>query len=446
MQRGTRAVIGYGLAMLVVLMASVVLAQQPSPSDPNKEQFVPILIYRTGPYAAGGSGIMGGFMDYMALLNERDGGIDGIKLVWEECETAYNNDRGVECYERLKAKGVKGATVVHPLSTGITYALIDRATNDKIPIISLGYGRTDATDGRVFPYVFPLITNYWNQSSAKVRYIAQMSGGEEKLKGKKIVNLHLNVPYGKETIPIWDKLAEKFGFEVKHLAVPPPGLDQKSLWLQIREYSPDWVINRNWGVACTEPLREAARMGFPRDKILGVWWCGSEEDVLPAGKSAKGYMTTNFHGVGRDFPVIEEIIEKVYGPGKGNLPITRVGSVYYNRGVIHGIVTAEALRLAYKKFGAAPVSGEQMQWALENLDVTAERIQGMGAAGLMFPLKTSCQDHEGGGAVRVQQWDGDKWVSVGDWIKPYSDIVRAEIDKSAAQYAKEKGLTPRACN
>jgi branched-chain amino acid transport system substrate-binding protein len=441
----TRKVLGAlcSAVLLAVLSASAVLAQQPS--DPNKEQFVPILIYRTGPYAAGGSGIMGGFMDYMALLNERDGGIDGIKLVWEECETAYNNDRGVECYERLKGKGTKGAPVVHPLSTGITYALIDRATNDKIPVISLGYGRTDATDGRVFPYVFPLITNYWNQSSAKVRYLAQLAGGEGKLKGKKIVNLHLSVPYGKETIPIWDKLAEKFGFEVKHLAVPPPGIDQKSLWLQIREYNPDWVINRNWGVSCTEPLREAARMGFARDKLLGVWWCGSEEDVLPAGKSAKGYMTTNFHGVGRDFPVIEEIMDKIYGPNKGNLPLTRVGTVYYNRGVIHGIVTTEAIRLAHKKFGATPISGEQMQWALENLDITAARIKEMGAEGLMFPLKTSCKDHEGGGAVRIQQWDGDKWVSVSDWIQPYSDLVRAEIDKSAAQYAKEKGITPRDC-
>jgi branched-chain amino acid transport system substrate-binding protein len=429
-------------AILVSIIIVPVLAQQ---ADPTKEQFVPILIYRTGPYAAGGSGIMGGFMDYMSLLNERDTGINGIKLVWEECETAYNNDRGVECYERLKGKGAKGAPVVHPLSTGITYALIDRATNDKIPVISLGYGRTDASDGRVFPYVFPLITNYWDQSSAKVRYIAQVAGGEDKLRGKKIVNLHLNVPYGKETIFIWDKLAEKFGFEVKHLAVPPPGIDQKSLWLQIREHNPDWVINRNWGVSCTVPLREAARIGFPREKILGVWWCGSEEDVVPAGKAAKGYITTNFHGVGRDFPVIEEIIDKVYGSGKGDLSVTRVGSVYYNRGVIHGIVTTEAIRLAQQKFGAGPINGEQMQWALENLNVTAERIKELGAEGLMFPLKTSCKDHEGGGAVRVQQWDGDKWVSISDWIQPYGDMVRAEVEKSAAQYAKEKGITPRDC-
>lgn len=442
MSQGKRGGLGVALALC---LAATAWAQQPPASDPAKEQFVPILIYRTGPYAAGGSGIMGGFMDYMALLNERDGGINGIKLTWEECETAYNNDRGVECYERLKAKGAKGAPVMNPLSTGITYALIDRATNDKIPIMSLGYGRTDASDGRVFPYVFPLITNYWNQTSAKVRYLAQLAGGEDKLKGKKIVNLHLNVPYGKETIPIWDKLAEKFGFDVKHLAVPPPGLDQKSLWLQIREFNPDWVVNRNYGVSCTEPLREAARMGFPRDKILGVWWCGSEEDVLPAGKAAKGYMTTNFHGVGKDFAVIEEIIDKVYGSGKGHLSVTRAGSVYYNRGVIHGIIVTEAIRLAQKQFGVAPIGGEQMQWALEHLDITTARIKELGAEKLMFPLKTSCTDHEGGGAVLVQQWDGEKWVAISDWIQPYSDLVRAEIEKSAAQYAKEKGVTLRAC-
>ena len=104
------------------------------------------------------------------------------------------------------------------------------------------------------------------------------------------------------------------------------------------------------------------------------------------------------------------------------------------------------MRLAHQKFGVAPIGGEQMQWALENLNITPERIKEMGAEGLMFPLKTSCKDHEGGGAVRIQQWDGEKWVSVSDWIQPYSDLVRAEVEKSAAQYAKEKGITPRECS
>ena len=124
----------------------------------QNEQFVPANFYWVGPYAPGGSGFGGGIIDYMQMLNERDGGINGVKLTWEKCETEYNNARGVECYERLNKHSPTGATVVHPLSTGITDSLIYKATADHIPLISMGYGRTSAADGRVFPYVFPLIT------------------------------------------------------------------------------------------------------------------------------------------------------------------------------------------------------------------------------------------------------------------------------------------------
>ncbi|MCB1887318.1 MAG: ABC transporter substrate-binding protein, partial [Rhodocyclaceae bacterium] len=72
------------------------------------EQFIGLPSYRVGAYAAGGSGIFGGWIDYMNLVNERDGGVGGVKLVYEECETEYNNARGVECYERLKNKGETG--------------------------------------------------------------------------------------------------------------------------------------------------------------------------------------------------------------------------------------------------------------------------------------------------------------------------------------------------
>jgi branched-chain amino acid transport system substrate-binding protein len=182
------------------------------------------------------------------MLNARDGGVNGFKLTYEKCETEYNNARGVECYEREKKKGPTGATVIHPLSTGITYSLIDKATADKIPIISLGYGRTDASDGRVFPYVFPLITNYWSQNTAKIKFIGMKEGGMDKLKGKKIVNIYHDSAYGKETIPVLDAQAKKYGFEVTHIAVAHPGNEQGAQWLQIRQIKPDWVILRGWGV------------------------------------------------------------------------------------------------------------------------------------------------------------------------------------------------------
>ncbi|MCZ6843200.1 MAG: ABC transporter substrate-binding protein [SAR324 cluster bacterium] len=432
------------LALMALLVAGVFAASSAYAVEvKDNEQYIPVLTYKTGPFAPGGSGTAGGNEDYMTLLNLRDGGIGGVKLVFEECLFGYNTDRGVECYERLKKKGKYGAPVFHPFSTGVTYALIERATRDKIPIISMGYGRTDATDGTIFPYIFPLITNYWSQNSAKIRYIASKAGGEDKLKGMKIVNLHLKHPYGQETIPILNALSKRFGFKVTHLPVPWPGIDQKSLWLQIKRIKPDWVINRNWGVSCTVPLKEAARIGFPRNRILGVWWCGSEEDVIPAGKAAKGYVTTNFHGVGTDFPVIQEIFEVVYGQMKGNIAPSRVGSVYYNRGIIQGVVTTEAIRTAQGKYGKRPIGGKEMQWALENLNITKERIAELGATGLVPPLKTSWRDHEGGVGVLIQQWDGEKWNRVSDWIDPYRDFVKDMIMKSAAKYAKEKGIKRR---
>jgi len=433
----------------VALTAFAVMpAMSAEDADPSKEQFVPVLTYKTGPFAAGGSGFAGGFEDYMALLNNRDGGINGIKLVWEECDFGYNTERGVECYERLKGKGLKGAPVFQPLSTGVTYALLERSAADKIPLLFLGYGRTDATQGRVFPWGFPAITNYWNQSTTKLVYIANQEGGFDKLKGMKIVNLHLKHPYGIETIPVWDKMAEVYGFEVTHLPVPWPGIDQKSLWLQIRKIQPDYVINRNWGISCTVPLREAARIGFPADHIIGVWWCGAEEDAIPAGDSAIGYISAAFHGTGTDFPVIDDIFEYVYGVMQGNLSSSRVGTVYHLRGVAAGIIVTEVIRKAQEKaesqgMGFGPVSGEEFRWAMENLDLTAERIAELGATNIVPPFKITCQDHEGSGSARFQQWDGNQWNFVSDWIEPLDEITRPMIEASAAQYAEEKGITPR---
>ena len=428
--------------LLSLVAASLVLGPFAA-TQAQDEQFIPALVYRTGPYAAGGSGFWGGMEDYFELLNMR-GGLGGVTITWEECETAYNSDRGVECYERLKGKGPTGASIVHPLSTGITYRLIERATADKIPLISMGYGRTDATNGKVFPYVFPLVTNYWSQNTAKIKYIGMKEGGMENLAGKKIANLYHESSYGKETIPVLDKQAEMYGFEVRHFPVPHPGLDQKATWLEIaRRYKPDWVILRGWGVMNPTALKEASRVGFPAAKIVGVWWSGAEEDVIPAGKAAVGFVAAGFHPSGADFPAIQEILDKVHGAGKGHISPQRVGTIYYNRGLIAAVITTEAIRTAQGKFGARPLTGEEIRWGIENLDLTEARIEELGFGGLMSPIKVSCADHEGGGAVKFQEWTGTEWKEVTDWIDPDRSITNPMIQASSSQYATEKGITPR---
>jgi hypothetical protein len=191
------------LAALSMIGVHTQAAAQP------KEQFVPAMFYWVGPYAAGGSGISGGLLDYLDMLNRRDGGINGVKFTWQKCETEYNNARGVECYERLKNSGPTGATLVHPLST----------------------------------------------------------------------------------------------------------------------------------------------------------------------------------------------------------------------------------------------AGEQVQWALERLELDAKRLKELGATGFMPPLETSCADHEGSGLVRFQKWDG-RWKIATDWMAPMPEdrkLVKQKYVASAQQYAKEKGITPRQC-
>ena len=45
-----------------------------------KEQFFPLLVYRTGPYAPNGTPWANGKQDYLKMINARDGGINGVKV------------------------------------------------------------------------------------------------------------------------------------------------------------------------------------------------------------------------------------------------------------------------------------------------------------------------------------------------------------------------------
>ena len=411
----------------------------------QSEQFIPVLSYRVGPYAAGGSGYYGGAIDYFTLVN-MTGGINGVKLSWEECETEYNASKGVECYERLKKKN-GGATTVEPLSTGIAYGLFDRVAQDKIPMTTFGYGLASSADGRVYDWVFPLGTTYWDQMAAMIAYLGQKEGGVEKLKGKKIAFLYHDSAYGKEPIPVLDALASRYGYETLKIPVTPPGTTQESQWLQIRQAKPDYVIMWTYGVMSTVSLKTAAKTGYPRDKLLGVWWAGSEEDVVPASDAAKGYVSASFTASGTNFPVMQDIKNKLYAAGKGNLEDTsRQGSIYHTRGVTYGIIIVEAIRNAQNKFGKGKVmTPEQLRWGLEHLNLTEARIAQLGAAGLFPAIKTSCSDHEGSGMVKFQRWDGTGFKQVTPFMAGDRQMVRKMVEEAAGKYATEKKISVRDC-
>ncbi|MFO1274448.1 MAG: ABC transporter substrate-binding protein [Sphaerotilus natans] len=430
----------------LALAASIVAAVAGATTAPAafaqaKEQFFPVLVYRTGPYAPNGVPFANGYVDYLKLVNA-NGGLNGVKISFEECETGYATDRGVECYERLKSKG---ATVFQPLSTGITFALTEKAPVDKIPLITAGYGRSESADGGVFKWNFPLLGTYWINADALVQHVGKKEGGLDKLKGKKIALVYHDSPFGKEPIPVLQERAKMHGFELQMLPVTAPGVEQKSTWLQIRQSRPDYVFLWGWGVMNSTALKEAVATGYPREKMYGVWWAGAEPDVKDVGEAAKGYNAAAMqHGAQPDAKVVQDILAKLHAKGQGTGPKEEVGSVLYMRGMISAMLGVEGVKRAQERFGKGKVmSGEQVRWGLENLALDQKKLDGLGFAGVMRPVSTSCQDHVGAGWVRVHTWDGKKWGFTSDWLQADDMILKPMVRAAADKYAAEKKLERR---
>ena len=134
-----------GLAVVTAVPAAVATAQA------EDGLYVPFFTYRTGPFAGSGIPIANGLTDYLNMLNERDGGIGGVKLIVDECETGYDTKKGVECYDTVKGKH---PVVITPFSTGITLQVIPKAAVDKLPVFSMAYGLSASADGNLFPWIF----------------------------------------------------------------------------------------------------------------------------------------------------------------------------------------------------------------------------------------------------------------------------------------------------
>ena len=427
-----------------LLATSSIAGPSARAAEHDGEQLYPLSSYRTGPYAPSGIPQWGGIRDYITYINDK-GGVDGVKIFVQECETAYTVERAFECYERYK-NGYAGAPVaaLFTTSSGFDAAVSEKARADKLPVVSVAGGREDAVDGSVFPYQFPLLFDYWTEASIVVDYVAKQVGGYDKLKGVKIATLYHDSGYGRDTIEALATLSKKYGFEDIEIPVPHPGEQQQAQWQQIKQAGADWVFLRAWGVMSPVAIKTAARVGFPADHIIGDIWTGSEEDVRPAGAAAKGYLAVSVFPPGTEFKISRELKTNVIDVGKSDLKDTsKFGSVYYNAGLVAAIIYVETLRTGHQKFGNRPLTAAEGQWALEHLDITPARIEEIGATGLLSPLKVTSQDHEGEPAAKIQQWDGTAWHPLTDWLHGDRALFHDAIFAKAAAYAKEKSLPAR---
>ncbi|MEM9812943.1 MAG: ABC transporter substrate-binding protein, partial [Pseudomonadota bacterium] len=322
---------------------------------------------------------------------------------------------------------------------------------DEVVLAQYGYGRTDAADGRVWPWVFNAASHYWSQIAVKMKFMAEQEGGIPNMEGKKIVHLHIDSAYGREPLPAMRSIAEEWGVDLIEISIPPPGLEQQSQWLQIRRERPDWVTF--WGAGSgmnSTAMTNAARVGFPRDRMIYVTFGAAEEDMYPAGDAAEGTYAMANALPGTDFPLVQAITEQVYGSGNGNLADeSRIGTVYWNRGLGAAVTYIEALRLAQEihgKVGQA-VTGAEFRDGYEALNMTEERLEELGIAGMLAPFSISCENHEGAGKFAMMQWDGEQFQQVSGWEAPLDPgYIRGLVEDSAAKFASENGITPRDCS
>ena len=416
------------------------LAGAALPAFAADEVFVPLFSYRTGPYAGSGIPIANGMHDYLTMLNERDGGINGVKIRVSECETGYDTQKGVECYEQVKSEG---AIVINPYSTGITLQVIPKASVDKIPVLSMAYGLSAAAEGNTFPWVFNPPDTYWDGASAIITDIARREGGAENLKGKKIGYIFLDAGYGREAIPLLEQLSSDMGFELMQYPVAGKEMqNQSSQWLNIRRDRPDYMIMWGWGAMSPTAVKEATKIRYPMDKFYGVWWSGGNDDAAAGGEAAKGYRTLNFHGVGADYPVIADIKKHVVDAGKSEVDPAKFADNLYNRGVYNSMLIAEGIRKAQELSGKTVIDAIDMRAGLENLDITEERLKEMGMEGFALPMKLSCSDHSGHHKVYVVEWDGKDWQKSGDWFSPDVEMVKPLLEKAAADYVASNAPWP----
>ena len=431
------------LAAAALAVASIAVGAPAALAQAN-EQFIPLLVYRTGQFAPLGIPWADGKQDYLKLVNARDGGVNGVKLVFEECETSYDAAKGVECYERLKGKGT-GASGFDTQSTGITFAVTDKAFVDKVSVETAGYGLSQSADGTVFEWNFPLLGTYWTAADVIMQDIAKREKGD--LKGKKIALVYHDSPYGKEPIALLQKRAAAQGFELLLLPVTPPGVEQKSTWLQIRQQKPDYVLFWSAGVMTPAGIREAQATGFPREKIYAIWWAGSDHDVKDIGAGAKGYNAITLHNSAAKDKVHDELKKFVYDKGQGTGAADEIGAIAHTRGMMIAMLQVEAIRTAQEKFGKGKsLTSEQVRWGFENLNLSADKLKALGFGEIMRPVKTSCSNHMGDDWARIVQWDGSKWETKSDWYQSDKSYIAPLVKEFAEKYAKDKNLKTRSCS
>ncbi|WP_378948633.1 ABC transporter substrate-binding protein [Mesorhizobium sp. ANAO-SY3R2] len=409
----------------------------PAPALAQDALTIANMSFRTGPYAATGTPLANGQRDYITMLNERDGGVNGIRLNFNECETGFNTDKGVECYGKIGATSI----IALPWSPGTTTDILPKAAADKRPLLVPGAGFSAMSDGKTFPFAFNPPVTFWDGATMIMKNIA--GGDLDTLRGKKIVLLYLDSPYGEEPIALLKEYAETFDFTLLPIAVGVKEMQsQAEQWARIKDERPDFVLLWGWGAMNAGAFAGAAKAEFPMDRLVGIWWSGSDEDLKVVGEAAKGYRVLSWNLPASDSQTLQDIRKYVVATGKSQAGPEELDGLLYQRGALVSMFAVEAVKAAQEHFETRLISAEQMRWGLENLKLDADALVSLGTDQMIGPFSTSCGDHAGHAAAWMLQWDGARFVKASDSLGADPEMIAPLVETEAKKFADSHTLWP----
>lgn len=350
--------------------------------------------------------------DYFELVNRR-GGVDGHPIRAFYCDHNYEVPRGVDCYERAKREG---ALIFVPYATPIAEALTPRSAADRIPGINIGSFGASA-NGERFPYgFFSLGASYYSQAAAAVKVVLDMWEKEGRPGSPRIAYLHLDNPGGRDPLDLLARLSQREGFELRTFAVPLPGIDVTAQMVDIvQRYRADYIIVGAFARMPVATIRAAKDLGFPLTKIVFLTFGIGDAHVRAIGSwdQVQGFQGVAAWGFGQDLLILKEIREMYQAEGRNPPELMASANFEYCFGLATAAIMVEALRQAMKHSGW-PLDGEKVKRGLESIN---------GELAGVIRLRTSPQDHEGGGYVRLQRVEGDRFVPATDWFNAYREVV-----------------------
>ncbi|MDZ5695799.1 ABC transporter substrate-binding protein [Chelativorans sp. M5D2P16] len=394
------------------------------------------LASRTGPFAASAAPIMNGQRDYITLLNERDGGLNGITLHYTECGID-GRQAAAACYEKARAD----ALVVLPGSMGAMLEMLPKANEDEIPLLSPGDGPSAIAEGRIFRWAFNPPASHWDGVSMILRHVSD--GEPNALHGKTVAALHLDSSFGREPLALLKHLSEQHGFRLLSVPVSLTEMqNQSAQWQRIDRAQPDFVLLWGRGPMNAGAIAGALETGYPMDRIIGIWSSVDAAALQRFGDAAAGYRAVTWNRPDAGAPLLRDIRNHVVAPGK-SLADAAGGepeSVFYQRGLIMSALAVEAILAAQEHFEERLPGPEQVRWGLENIAMDAGRLEALGLTGMVAPFETRCADHTGHGGGWMLRWNGNAFVVASDLLEADRSVL-APLERQSAEPFAKTGVT-----